>query len=70
MNHVLNPLFDLGKGSRLTAVVEHGHHCVQAPEHLSQYFVLVRQGEARGGCLGEGVIPLVRWQLTAEGNVK
>lgn len=68
MHHVLNSLFDLGKGSRLATVVQHGYHRVHAPEHLSQYLVLVRKGEARGSHLSKGVVPLVRWQLRTKGQ--
>lgn len=50
------------------AVVQHGHHCVHAPEHLGQNLVLVGQRQAGRDRLGEGVIPLVRRQLTAAGN--
>lgn len=61
-------MFDLAEGHRLVAVVQHGHHGVHAPEHLSQNLVLVGQGQAGRDRLGEGVIPLVRRQLTAAGN--
>lgn len=50
------------------AVVQHGHHCIHAPEHFSQHLVLVRQGEAGWDVLGKGVVPLVCWQLSAEGR--
>lgn len=68
VHHVLNSLFDLGEGGCLTAVVQHSNHSVHTPEHLSQNLVLVRQGEAWGGCLGEGVVPLVGWLLSTEGQ--
>lgn len=66
MHHVLDSLFDLGEGNRLAAVVQHGNHGVHAPEHLGQHLVLERQGEAWRDCLGERVVPLIRWQLGAE----
>lgn len=66
MHHVLNSLFDLGKSGGLTAVVQHGDHRVHAPEHLCQHLVLKRQGQARGGRLGESVVPLVCWLLRTE----
>lgn len=69
VHHVLNSLFDLAEGHRLVAVVQHGHHCVHAPEHLCQNLVLVGQGQAGRYGLGEGVIPLVRRHLTAAGNM-
>lgn len=68
MHHVLNSLFDLGEGGGLTAVVQHGDHSVHTPEHLSQHLVVVWQGETRGGRLGKGVVPLVCWLLSTEGQ--
>lgn len=68
VHHVLDSLFDLGEGDCLAAVVQHSDHGVHAPEHLCQHLVLVRQGEAWRNCLSEGVVPLVRWQLSAEGQ--
>lgn len=68
MHHVLNSSLDLAISSGLMAVVQHGHHCIHAPEHFSQHLVLERQGEAGWELLGKGVVPLVRWQLGAEGR--
>lgn len=68
MHHVLNSLFDLAEGHRLVAVVQHGHHCVHAAEHLSQNLVLEGQDQAGRHCLGQGVVLLVRRQLAAAGN--
>lgn len=68
MHHVLNSLLDLAISSRLMAVVQHGHHCIHAPEHFCQHLVLVRQGEAGWDLLGKGVVSLVCWQLSAEGR--
>lgn len=65
MHHVLDSLFDLGEGGRLTAVVQHGDHSVHTPEHLSQHLVRVWQREAWGHGLGEGVVTLVCWLLGA-----
>lgn len=63
VHHVLNSLLDLGKSGCLRAVVQHCDHGVHAPEHLSQYLVLVWQGQSRGHNLGEGMVPLVCWLL-------
>lgn len=68
MHHVLNSLFDLAEGHSLVAVVQHGHHCVHAAEHLGQNLVIVGQDQAGRHRLGEGVILLVRRQLAAAGN--
>lgn len=68
VRHVLDALLDFGESDRLAAVVEHRHHGVHAPEHLSQQLVLVRQGEAGWSGLGEGVVPLVRRQLSTAGR--
>lgn len=65
MHHVLNSLLDLAEGGSLVAVVQHGHHCVHAAEHLSQNLVVVGQDQAGRHCLGQGVILLVRRQLAA-----
>lgn len=70
VHHVLNSPFDLGKGCRLTAVIQHCYHRVHTPEHLSQHLVMVWQREARGGRLGKGVVPLVCWLLSTEGEEK
>lgn len=68
MHHVLDSLLDLGKGGRLTAIVQHGNHRVHAPKHLSEQLVVVGQGQAWGGCLGEGVVALVCRLFSTEGR--